>query len=353
MKEIRIGVDEPQPPYGLSGTVFNGLYAAPYNLADGTIAASPYPLTFPPLNATASHPNPIPFNNIYNPQSGMTAPPPWNTYPYTEDYFLSFERQLPWQTVLSISYVGSEGHHLLLVYSANPGNPALCMALNQPGILPAGASCGPGGENTNYNLAQPFTFGGVTYPAGTVLQGTRFGLNPNLINNNVTAGNYFGNDDYDGSIGNSNYNALQVTVRSSVKSLTYSLSYTYSKSIDQASSISDAVDPFNFNFTRALSAWNLKHNFVATYDYRLPLERLSNRFRRALEGWEISGVTRAASGFPVTLSTNGDNSLQGSSPNGVNNRYLDLPDFTGQPLKISSNPRAQRSTVFQSRRFHE
>jgi len=341
-----IGIDEPQPPYGLSGTVFNGLFAAPYNLADGTIAASPYPLTFPPLNATASHPNPIPFNNIYNPQSGMTAPPPWNTYPYTEDYFLSFERQLPGQTVLSISYAGSEGHHLLLVYSANPGNPALCLALNQPGILPTGVSCGPGGENTNYNLAQPFTFGGVTYPTGTVLQGTRQGLNPSLINNNVAAGNYFGNDAYDASIGNSNYNALQVTVRSSVKGLTYSLAYTYSKSIDQASSISDAVDPYNFNFTRALSAWNLKHNFVATYDYRLQLERLSHRFRRALEGWEISGVTRVASGFPVTLSTNGDLSLQGSSPNGVNNRYLDLPDFTGQALKISSNPRANGLQYF-------
>ncbi len=346
-----IGVDEPQPPYGLSGTVYNGLYAAPYNLADGTISASPYPLTFVPLNATAGHPNPVLFNNVYNPQSGMTAPPPWNTYPYTEDYFLSFERQLPWQTVLSVSYAGSEGHHLLLVYSADPGNPALCLALNQPGILPAGTSCGPGGENTNYNLAQPFTFGGVTYPAGTVLQGTRLGLNPSLINSNVTAGNYFGNDDYDGTIGNSSYNALQVTVRSAVKGLTYSISYTYSKSIDQASSISDVVDPYNFNFTRGLSAWNLKHNFVATYDYQLPLQRLSNRLRRALEGWEISGVTRVASGFPVTLSTNGDNSLQGSSPNGVNNRYLDLPDFTGQSLEISSNPRADGLQYFNPSAF--
>jgi hypothetical protein len=346
-----IGVDEPQPPYGLSGTVYNGLFAAPYNLADGTNSASPYPLTFVPLNATASHPNPVVFNNVYNPQSGMTAPPPWNTYPYTEDYFLSFERQLPGQTVLSISYAGSEGHHLLLVYSADPGNPALCLALNQPGILPAGTSCGPGGENTNYNLMQPFTFGGVTYPAGTTLQGTRLGLNPSLINNHVTTGNYFGNNDYDASIGNSNYNALQVTVRSSVKGLTYSLAYTYSKSIDQASSISDVADPYNFNFTRGLSAWNLKHNFVATYDYQLPLQRLTSRFRRALEGWEISGVTRVASGFPVTLSTNGDNSLQGSSPNGVNNRYLDVPDFNGPPLKINSNPRANGLQYFNANAF--
>ena len=71
-----IGVDEPQPPYGLSGTVFNGLFVSPYNLADGTPNSSPYPLTFPPLNAGASHPNPIPFIGIYNPQSGMTAPVP-------------------------------------------------------------------------------------------------------------------------------------------------------------------------------------------------------------------------------------------------------------------------------------
>ena len=73
-----IGVDEPQPPYGLSGTVYNGLFAAPYNLADGTQGITPYPLTFPPLNASVSHPNSsVVFNGIYNPQSGMTAPVPW------------------------------------------------------------------------------------------------------------------------------------------------------------------------------------------------------------------------------------------------------------------------------------
>jgi hypothetical protein len=42
-----------------------------------------------PLNARASHPNAsVIFDNIYNPQSGMTAPPPRNTYPYTENYRL-------------------------------------------------------------------------------------------------------------------------------------------------------------------------------------------------------------------------------------------------------------------------
>jgi hypothetical protein len=341
-----IGVDEPQPPYGLSDTVYNGLFAAPYNLADGTLGTTPYPLTFPPLNANASHPNAgVQFVGIYNPQSGMTAPVPWDTYPYTEQFFFSIERQLPGQAVLSLSYVGSQSHHQLLVNSANPGYPALCLALNQPGVLVGGQSCGPGGENSGYTLAKPVTFNGVTYPTGATLQGTRLGLNPSLINNNAV-GNYFGNDDYISSIGNANYNALEVTVRGSSKRLTLSLNYTYSKSIDQSSSLAEAVDPFNFNRTRAISAWNLTHNFVATYEYRLPLELLTPHARRLLEGWRISGITRVSSGFPVTLSTDGDNSLQGSSPNGINNRYLDLPDFTGQPLGVNSNPRGNGLVYF-------
>jgi hypothetical protein len=335
-----IGVDEPQPPYGLSDTVYNGLFAAPYDLANGTLGVTPYPLTFPPLNAKAANPNAgVIFNNIYNPQSGMTAPPPWNTYPYTENYFFSIERQLPAQTMLSISYVGNEAHHLLGVYSANPGNPALCLALNQPGVLTAGESCGPGDENNTFNLAEPFAFNGVTYRAGTVLQGTRIGLNTSLVNNSVQSGNFYGNNGYEASIANSNYNALQISVKSSTNRLTYSVGYTYSKSIDQASSLADVLDPYDFKLTRGLSAWNLTSNFVATYDFQLPLEHLSHRARHLLEGWEISGITRASTGFPVTLSTNGDNSLQGSSPNGVNNRYLDLPDLTGEPLDINSNPR--------------
>jgi hypothetical protein len=130
-----------------------------------------------------------------------------------------------------------------------------------------------------------------------------------------------------------------VSVKHSGKRLTLSLGYTYSKSIDQASSMADPLDPYNFKATRGLSAWDLTHNVVATYDYQLPLERLSRRARRFTEGWALSGITRASTGFPVTLSTSSDNSLQGSNPNGVNNRFLDLPDYNGAPLAINSNPR--------------
>ena len=127
--------------------------------------------------------------------------------------------------------------------------------------------------------------------------------------------------------------------RYSDKRLSLSLGYTYSKSIDQASSMADPLDPYNFEATRGLSAWDLKHNVVATYDYQLPLERLSPRVRFLTQGWALSGITRVSTGFPVTLSTSGDNSLQGSNPNGVNNRFLDLPDYNAGPLNINSNPR--------------
>jgi hypothetical protein len=165
-------------------------------------------------------------------------------------------------------------------------------------------------------------------------------------------GNYFGNDDYQNTIGNSHYNALQVTLKSRTKRLTYSLGYTYGRSIDQASSLSDTVDPYNFNLTRGLSAWNLTHDFVGSYDYQLPLELISHRARRVLEGWEVSGITRITTGFPVTLSMDTDNSLQGSSPNGVNNRYLDMPDLVpGQPLGINSNPRGNGLYYFNPAAF--
>ena len=315
-----IAIDEPQPPYGLSYTSPGPpLFATPFITAsNGAFGGNPFPLTFPPLNASPRHPNSSIDFSGFEPIAGMTAPPPWNTYPYNENYFLSIERQFGGNSVFSLSYVGSQAHHLLTVYSANPGNPGLCLALSRPSaVAPGSPTCGPFGEDTTYVTA-----------AGQTIQGTRSGLGP-----------AFSNDDYDATIGNSNYNAFEATFRRSSKTLTFLLSYTFSKSIDQASSISDPVNPFNFGATRALSAFDLKHDFVASYQYQLPLERLFGHVNRLTSGWEISGITRASTGFPVTLRADGDLSLMGSIPNGVNNHSLDLPDYNGASLNLNGNPR--------------
>jgi hypothetical protein len=117
------------------------------------------------------------------------------------------------------------------------------------------------------------------------------------------------------------------------------LSYTYSKSIDQASSISDPANPYNLSATRALSSFDLPQNFVASYQYQIPFEHFVRHIKGLTSGWEISGITRASTGFPVTLESDGDNSLMGSIPNGVNNHSLDLPDYNGLPLNLNGNPR--------------
>jgi hypothetical protein len=315
-----MAVDEPQPPYGLSYTSPGPpLFATPFMTAsNGQFLGNPFPLRFPPLNASAAHPNGGVDFSIYIPLAGMTAPVPWNTYPYNENYFLSIERRLTESTLMSVSYVGSQAHHLLSVYSANPGNPALCLALSKSSAVAAGSpTCGPFGEDTAYVTA-----------AGQTVQGTRSGL-----------GADFSNDDYDATIGNSNYNSFQASFRQTGERVTFSAGYTFSKSMDQSSSISDPLNPFNFSATRALSAFDLKHNFVVSYLYRLPLERFSSRLKIITDGWALSGITRATSGFPVTMRVDGDNSLMGSIPNGVNNHSLDLPDYNGAALQLNGNPR--------------
>jgi len=315
-----IGIDEPQPPYGLSYTSpAPPLFATPFiSAADGDTHVQPFPLKFPPLDASVSHPNPNIDFSPFLPQAGMTTPFNGNTYPYNENYFLSIERQLAANTVLSLSYVGSQAHHLLLVYSTNPGNPALCLALSKPSaVRPGSPTCGPFAEDATYVSASGQAFNGTRGPLGS----------------------NFSNDDYQGSFGNSNYNSLQASLRHSGKQLDLMLAYTLSKSIDQASSISDIVNPFNYRATRALSAWDLRHNLVATYQYQLPLQRFVGRARGFAEGWSLAGIARASSGFPVTMHADGDNSLMGSIPNGVNNHSLDLPDYTGAPLDLNGNPR--------------
>jgi hypothetical protein len=315
-----IAIDEPQPPYGLSYTSpAPPIFATPFiSAADGSVHVQPFPLAFPPLNASVHHPNANVDFSPYLPQAGMTTPFRGNTYPYSDNYFVSLERQLGMNTLLSLAYVGSQSHHLLLVYSANPGNPALCLALSNPSaVAPGSPTCGPFAEDATYITA-----------AGKVVNGTRgpFGSN-------------FSNDDFEGSFGNATYNALEASVRHTSSSLNVMIAYTFSRSIDQASSISDIVDPFNYKRTRALSAWDLTHNVVATYRYQLPLDRLSAHAKFLTRGWTLSGITRASTGFPVTLAIHGDNSLQGSIPNGVNNHSLDLPDYNGAALHLNSDPR--------------
>jgi hypothetical protein len=227
-----------------------------------------------------------------------------------------------------MSYAGNEGHHLLVLVPTNVGNANLCLSLSQTDeVAPGSSTCGPYGEDSTYTAAN-----------GTVYTGTR----------NVGLGAIPGLDGEYGAvtaqrtIGNSNYNALETNLRYAGKHSTALLAYTYSKSIDQASNIGEQINPFNPRLSRAISSWDLRHNFVASYSYDLPFDRIFGHANRLTQGWSVSGTTRFSTGFPVTLYDDSDNSLLGTLGNGVNNNLLDTPEFTPGPLQINTNPRNGR-----------
>jgi hypothetical protein len=218
-----------------------------------------------------------------------------------------------------------------VLIESNPGNPALCLSLSQPSeVQPGTLTCGANGEDTVY------------YPiAGGQVNGTRGPLGSN-----------FGSDALQSNIGRANYNALELSARHTSGRLEFSAAYTYSKSLDDSSNIGEEVNPFNPALSYGLSAFDVKQNFVLSYEYQLPADRLMHA-NRLSEGWTLSGITRFASGFPVTMTNNGDNSLIGTNPNGVNNSSIDEPDYDGGPLHLNRNPRTNGNSYFDGAAFSE
>ena len=308
------------PPFGYNYlSPAPPLFATPFiNSGDGVQNTDPFPFTFPPHGASATNPY-TGFN--FSSVIPISAAPYFyyrNSVPYTENYMFSIQRQIAEKALLTVSYVGNQGHHLLVVVPTNPGNAGLCLSLSQPSeVAPGSATCGPFGENAGYVSA-----------SGQVFQGTRAGLGPNY--GMVTAQE---------TIGNSNYNALEATLRFALGTrATLLAGYTFSKSIDDASNLGEQINPFNYRLSRAISSWDMTHNFVVSYTYALPFERLLGT-NRLTQGWSISGTTRFATGFPVTLFDDSDRSLLGTLGNGVNNQLLDTPELLPGALEINLNPR--------------
>ncbi len=301
----------PQPP----------LFATPFiNAADGGQNTNPFPLTFPPHSVSASNPDTQSFASQI-PISADVSFYYRNAVPYTENYMFSFERQITNSTLLTVSYVGNEGHHILAVVSNNPANQALCLSLSQPSeVKPNTPTCGPFGEDALIKSA-----------GGTVYHGVREGIGSN-----------YQEDTWQKTIENSSYNALETNLRYVGKRSNFLLGYTYSKSIDQGSNLGEQLNPLNHAATRAISAWDMRHNFVGSFQVDLPFDRLSRRTNRLTNGWSIAGTARFATGLPVTLLDDSDNSLLGTLGNGVNNYLLDTPQYHGAPLDINTNPRNGR-----------
>ncbi len=185
--------------------------------------------------------------------------------PYAEHFNLSIQRELSRSTVLTLAYVGTEGHRLISQYDANPGDPNECLHLAAIGATP---TCGPDWNRQTFTL-----------PNGSQVFGTRNALGPAFgYGNSFTA-----------NISNSNYNSLQISVERKASDITFLAAYTYGKALDNSSGFNDWVNFSNYRLSRALSSFDVRHNFVVSYNWALPFGRVFQQRAKTPGEWLDSG----------------------------------------------------------------
>jgi hypothetical protein len=152
---------------------------------------------------------------------------------------------------------------------------------------------------------------------------------------------------YESSAGNSVFHGGSLRVRKRLAhGIGFGANYTYSKSIDDASSIGGggvvvAQNPFDIAADRGLSSFDQRHKFSGNWIYDLPFgenRRFANKgaLSHILNGWQYSGDFTIASGFYVTPRVLG-NTLD--ITRGVSGSLR--ADVTGAPLTIGDRSTAQ------------
>ena len=247
-------------------------------------------------------------------------------WPYMQQWHLDVQREVAPNTVATVSYVGSKGTHLGRQFD-----------LNQ--IFPVPLSQNP------YAAAQPISSADCDSvsidPASGQATATVNGISQTsgwANNLAVACGN--SPDPYRphyglGSItrlentGSSTYHAFQASLRKSVGALQINGSYTYSHSIDNASSRYDSgfANSYDPRAARASSAFDIRHMVNAGYIYDLPFFKAAGLAHTFLGGWEYSGIVSWQTGTPfgVTNAANyPDNAGVGGAANVVTGSYADV-----------------------------
>ncbi|MBS1841917.1 MAG: TonB-dependent receptor [Acidobacteria bacterium] len=310
-----------EPPFGGSNFIANPTFQSPFLDQGGT-----------------TWPNP--FNGVLNPPRGTAIN--WETFrsillfgefpkvlrpQYSAQYNLTIKRELPGNILVQIGYVGSQGHRLLASYDINHGNPQTCNDLQAISTAAGDPSlaCGPFSADNAYTVQPGEIPAGLTLhlpygPTPTVtgpnagpitLVGLRQYSSPNCVPLTgvgcpVDGVPVFSNIFSENTIAHSNYNSLQALfVKRYSRGLQFQLAYTFSKSLDNASSFESSLNPLNFNSTYGPSLYDARHRFVFSYVWQLPVP-VYNGFKGALlSGWQTSGILTLQTGFPIRI-TSGD-----------------------------------------------
>jgi hypothetical protein len=187
--------------------------------------------------------------------------------PYVQVWNLNLQRELWFDTVMTVGYAGSRGVHLLRSNDVNVPTPT---------VRPDGT---------------------LFWPAGQPRPNTAF----------TTI-------ELKSSDGNSWYNALVFELRKRwSRGFTAQSSYTFARNIDttQASTFfSDATNGTTtafpefggLDYNKGLADYHAKHNWVVNFTWEIPFARdLDGVAGTLLDGWQLSGIGQARSGNPLTV----------------------------------------------------
>jgi hypothetical protein len=199
----------------------------------------------------------------------------------TQQWNFSIERQIGRDWFAEVAYVGTKGSRLR---STIDDNQATLATTQHPVTIPYACGGGPGSCTITDSTVE-------NSPARARYLG-------------ISSANF---EDFPPS-SDSHYNALQATLgHPFARGLYFQGAYTYSKSIDDASTASVAFitrfnDQLNPRDSRGLSDFDHRHRFVASAVYQLPtLAGNSKLVKGVLGGWETSGVIILQTGAPFTV----------------------------------------------------
>ena len=268
----------------------------------------------------------------------LTSIPTKVDWPYAQQWNFSVQRELPKQLLASIAYVGSKGTHLTAQLNENqlvPVNPsqnpflsgqpldsAFCTVVAQAANgTPSTWNSNPvGPQYVGWPNALAGCYGGPGSPSDIALPA----ILPGTLR---TPGNviapYFGQIYSLQNIANSNYHAMQISLRRATPDLTLGISYTWSHSIDDSSDRTQAtfINAYNLPSNRGSSDFDQRHLLNVSYVYQPPMRKLFSFLTfadedpsntqsggkrgtpsaRVWDGWELSGITTFQTGTPFSV----------------------------------------------------
>jgi hypothetical protein len=253
-------------PLAIGGSGIDPSFANPYaDVATGATVPNPYP--FSGYGSTVDFATAPGLEPIYTPCCSTQAPDSHD--PRVSNYNLTVQRQVGASTIVTVGYVGSVGRDL------SYGMPLNIVTGLGPGNTPI------------YPYSLP-----VYGPIDQILSG-----------------------------GNSNYNALQVSVNKHMShGLGFLASYTYSHSIDDTSGFENSsfgeyggetggfggsirsANPYCFpKCDYASSVYDARQRLVIAYVYQIPGMHGDWIVSRLTRGWTITGITTFQTGFPLDI----------------------------------------------------